>query len=99
MEVVPVSVGRAAQAWDEQHLDLQAAAGQVAGAGSAGFTAAVSGPAARFLSAWERHVRELGTTSEARADALRVTLADYVATDRLAFEELRSLTPYLAEER
>ena len=99
MEVVPVSVGRAARAWDEQHLDLQAAAGQVAGAGSAGFTAAVSGPAARFLAAWERHVRELGTTSEARADALRVTLADYVATDQLAFEELRSLTPYLAEER
>ncbi|MFB9313504.1 hypothetical protein [Nocardioides plantarum] len=99
MEVVPVSVGRAAQAWDEQHLDLQAASAQVAGAGSAGFTAVVSGPAARFLAAWERHVRDLGTTSEARADGLRVTVADYVATDRLAFDELRSLTPYLTEER
>lgn len=99
MEVVPVSVGKAAQAWDEQHLDLQAAAGQVGGAGSSGFTSAVSGPAARFLTAWERHVRELGDTSEGRADGLRVTLADYVATDQLAFDELVSLTPYLEEDR
>jgi hypothetical protein len=99
MEVVPVSVGKAAQGWDEQHLDLQAAAGQVGGAGSSGFTAAVSGPAARFLTAWERHVRELGDTSEAHADGLRATLDDYVATDQLAFDELVALAPYLNEER
>lgn len=99
MEVVPVSVGQAAQAWDEQHLDLQAAAGQVGSAGSAGFTAAVSGPAARFLTAWERHVRDLGDTSEARADGLRVTVDDYVATDQLAFDELVALAPYVREVR
>ena len=48
MEVVPITVGVASRAWDEQHLDVAAAAEQVGGAGTGGFTAAVSGPAARF---------------------------------------------------
>ena len=99
MEVVPESVGQAAQGWDEQHLDLQAAAGQVGGAGSSGFTSAVAGTAARFVTAWERHVEELGTTSEARADGLRVAITDYLATDRATFDELVTLTPYATEER
>lgn len=99
MEVVPVSVGRAAQAWDEQHLDLQAAAGQVGGAGSGGFTAAVSGTAARFLTTWERHVRDLGDTAEARADGLRTAVADYVASDQAAYDELVALAPFVHEER
>ena len=99
MDVVPVSVGRAAQAWDEQHLDLQAAGKQVAGAGSGGFTSAVSGTAARFLTSWERHVTGLGDTSEARADGLRVAIATYLATDDVVFADLVALTPYSREER
>lgn len=99
MEVVPVSVGRAAQAWDEQHLDLQAAGKQVAGAGSGGFTSAVSGTAARFLAAWERHVTALGDTSEVRADGLRVAVTDYLATDQAAFDRLVALAPFAHEER
>ena len=52
MEVVPVSVGVASRAWDEQHLDLAAAAAADRRAGTGGFTAAVSGTASRFSGAW-----------------------------------------------
>jgi hypothetical protein len=45
---VPVSMGATAGSWDEQHLDLQAAAGQLGAAPTGGFTAGVAGAAARF---------------------------------------------------
>lgn len=99
MEVVPASVGRAAHGWDEQHLDVAAAAGQVGAAGSGGFTAAVAGPAARFLTTWERHLGELGDAAEARADGLRTAIEDFVTTDRATFDQLVSLAPYVREER
>jgi hypothetical protein len=99
MEVVPVSVGEASRAWDEQHLDLAAAAGQVGRAGSSGFTPAVSGTAARFLTAWERHVRELGETCESRADGLRRTMQAYVEAESTTVSDVIALRPFLAEER
>ena len=99
MEVVPASVGRAAQGWDEQHLDLGAAAAQVGGAGSGGFTSAVAAPAARFLVAWERHLRELGDTCEARADGLRAAVVDFLAADQASFDQAVALLPFVDEER
>lgn len=84
MEVVPATVGATARAWDEQHLDLAAAAGQVGDAPTAGFTTGVSGGAARFARAWQRHAADLGDRAEERADALRAALADYLETDRSA---------------
>ncbi len=99
MEVVPASVGTTAAAWDEQHLDLQAAAGQVGGAGSGGFTSAVSGTAARFLTTWERHVRELGDTAEARADGLRAAISDFLATDQAVYDDYVRLAPHTTEWR
>jgi hypothetical protein len=99
MDVVPVSVGVAARAWDEQHLDLAAASRQIDGAGTGGFTTAVSGTASRFTGAWASHAAGLGTDCEARADGLRTAIADYVATDELSFQELVTLGGYLAEVR
>lgn len=99
MDVVPVSVGVASRAWDEQHLDLAAASRQIGGADTGGFTGAVSGTAARFTGAWIRHAAGLGTDCEARADGLRTTIADYVATDELSFHDLLRLGGYLTEVR
>ena len=99
MEVVPLSVGVASQRWDDQHLDLDAAAGQIAGAGTGGFTSAVAGAASRFLTQWERHAETLGTDSEARADGLRVTIRDYVSSDEAAGADLFLLSTYVAEQR
>ncbi len=99
MQVVPVSVGIASRAWDEQRLDLDAAAGQIAGAGTGGFTSNVSGAASRFTTAWERFTTTVGTACESQADGLRSAMADYVATDQVTFAELVALNAYLAEER
>lgn len=99
MEVVPVSVGVASRAWDERHLDLATASRQIDGAGTNGFTAVVSGAAARFTQAWARHADGLGTDCETRADGLRAAIADYVTTDDLSFQELVAIGGYLTEVR
>jgi hypothetical protein len=99
MEVVPLSVGRVSRSWDEQALDVSAAADQIGSASSAGFTAAVSGAASRFTTAWERHATGLAEEAESRADALRAVIADYLATDQAAGAELLVLASYLREQR
>jgi hypothetical protein len=99
MEVMPVSVGTASQAWDEQHLDLVAASRQIDRAGTGGFTPAVAGSASRFTEAWTRFATDLGTQCEARADGLRTAIADYLLTDELTFHEVVSLGRYLPELR
>lgn len=99
MEVVPVSVGAASRAWDEQHLELAAAAGQVGGAPTGGFTDAVAGPAARFATTWGRHVEGLAEEAEGRADALRRVILDFLATDRAVAGEVLALAGYLEELR
>lgn len=99
MEVVPASVGAASRQWDEQHLDLEAAAGQVGDAGTSGFSSPVAGAASRFVSTWERHTRSLGEACEGQADGLRITINDYLETDRASFDEMVALLPFSTEER
>ena len=99
MEVVPLSVGRVSRSWDEQALDVSAAAGQIGSAPAGGFTATVTGAAARFTTAWERHATGLAEEAEARADGLRTVIADYLATDQAAGAELLVLASYLREQR
>lgn len=99
MEVVPLSVGRVSRSWDEQALDVSAAAGQIGSASSGGFTTAVSGAASRFTTAWERHATGLAEAAEGRADGLRTVIADYLATDQAAGSELLVLASYLREQR
>jgi hypothetical protein len=99
MDMIPESVGLAAQAWDEQHLDVGAAADQIAGAGTSGFTAPVSGAAGRFLRAWERHADALAEACEGQADGLRATMVDWIGTDEAAGNGYFHLLPYLAEHR
>jgi hypothetical protein len=99
MEVVPISVGAALRAWDEQHLDVAAAADQVGGAPTAGFTAAVAGAASRFVTGWQRHTSGLADAAERRADTLRTVVADYLATDEVASFEALVLLAYLQEQR
>jgi hypothetical protein len=91
MDVVPRSIGEAARAWDEQHLDLTAAAEQIGTASTSGFTDAVSGTAARFATTWQRHTAALAGHAEAQADGLRTSLADYLSTDHTVGDEVRSL--------
>lgn len=99
MEVVPFSVGSASQSWDEQALDVSAAAGQVGSAPASGFTDGVAGAAARFTAAWERHASGLAQEAEACADGLRAVIADYLATDQAAAADLLVLASYLRERR
>jgi hypothetical protein len=99
MEVMPVSVGRTSRAWDEQHVDVTAAARQLGAAVTTGFTDGVAGAAARFASTWQRHTTELAVEAEARADALRTAIADYLATDRAVGLDVLALRSYLVEQR
>ena len=99
MEVVRLSVGQASRSWDEQALDLAAAAGQIGSAQSGAFTSAVAGPASRFTTAWELHATRLSNEAESRADALRAVIADYLATDQTAGMEMMVLASYLREPR
>lgn len=99
MEVVPLSVGRVSRSWDEQGLDVAAAAGQIGSAPGGGFTDNVAGAASRFTTAWERHATGLAEEAETRADSLRAVIADYLATDQGAGAELLVLASYLREQR
>jgi hypothetical protein len=99
MEVVPVSVGRVSRSWDEQALDVSAAAGQIGAAPHGGFTTAVAGAALRFTTAWERHATGLAEEAEGRAHGLRSVIADYLATDQAVGIELLMLASYLQRLR
>lgn len=104
MEVVPLSVappslGTASRAWDEQHIDVTAAAGQVGEAATGGFTESVSGAASRFASTWQRHTEGLADQAEGRADDLRRVIADFLSTDRAVEGDVLGLIGYLQEER
>lgn len=96
---VPITLAATARRWDEQHLDLAAAAGQVEGAPTGGFTPGVSGAAARFAAAWARHTEALGTTAEARADGLRSAAEDFLATDAAVADRSFVLRSLLGEAR
>ncbi|WP_232676440.1 hypothetical protein [Nocardioides sp. R-C-SC26] len=93
MEVVPTSVGFAARHWDEQNLDVAAAARQIGESTSHGFTDAVAPVVDRFARLWREHGDRLARRCEEQADGLRAALADYVATDAasaLGFQRLIS---------
>jgi hypothetical protein len=99
MEVRLLSVGRVSRSWDEQALDVSAAASQIGSAPSGGFTASVAGAAVRFSTAWERLATGLAEEAEGLADGLRTVIADYLATDQTAGMELLVLATYLQEQR
>lgn len=98
MEFVPISVGVTSRAWDQQNIDLASAAGLIGEAGTAGFTAAVSGPAGRFTGDWQRFTTALATRCESRADGLRATIESYLQTE-LTVEGNFLLEAYTREER
>ncbi len=99
MEVVPLTVGQVSRSWDDQHNDVTAAAGQVGGASTCGFTAGVAGAAARFAATWQRHTLALADRAEAQADGLRGAIADFLRTDEAVGLEVVALQGYLVEQR
>lgn len=99
MQVVPLTVGVASRAWDEQHNDVTAAAEQIGGASSSGFTQGVSGAASRFATTWQRHTDTLANQAEARADGLRTSIADFLATDEAVGFEVFALRGFMVEQR
>ena len=99
MEVPLVTLASTARRWDEQHLDLDAASHQIAGAATGGFTPAVAGAAARFAAAWTRHAEALGSTAESRADGLRASAEDFLATDQAVAGDGLLLRSLLREVR
>ncbi|MET1060935.1 MAG: hypothetical protein ABWX84_15140 [Nocardioides sp.] len=98
MEIVPVSVGTASRAWDQQNVDLTSAAGLIGEAGTSGFTAAVSGPADRFTSDWQRFATALATRCETQADGLRGTIETYLQTEFVVQDNF-GLGLYTREQR
>ena len=98
MEFVPISVGVASRAWDQQNIDLASAAGLIGEAGTSGFTAAVSGPAGRFTSDWQRFAATLATRCETQADGLRATIETYLQTE-LTVTDNFGLNLYRQEQR
>jgi hypothetical protein len=98
MEIVPLSVGVASRAWDQQHVDLASAADLIAQAPTDGFTAAVSGPAKRFATDWERFADRLGTRAEEQADGLRAVISTYLETEGLVSDSFL-LSTYTQELR
>lgn len=99
MQVVPLTVGVASRAWDEQHNDVTAAADQIGGTATGGFTAGVSGAAARFATTWHRHAATLADQAEVRADGLRTAIADFLETDEAVGFEVFALRGFMVEER
>lgn len=99
LEVVPAEVGELSRAWDQQHLDLEAAATQVAGADVGGFTPGVLGAATGFVRSWGRTTTAVGATCEAQADGLRAAIAAYLASDDRSALAGLLLDRYLQEQR
>lgn len=99
MAIDPLSVGHASRAWDEQHVDLRAASGQVAHAPTTGFTPRVGCAAADFVRAWAEHTGTAADLSEQQADALRAVLAAWVRTDEAVGAGFFLLLPYLEAQR
>lgn len=99
MAMVPPSVGRASRDWDEQHVDLRAAAGQIADAPTSGFTPPVARAVADYLRAWSAHTGTAARLSEEQADALRAVMAAWLRTDEEAGARAFALLPYLEEQR
>lgn len=77
----PSEVAAAERGWDDQHLDLRGARNLLRDAPTAGFTAAVTGPAAHFAAAWGRHAEHLAATAEGEADGIRTEVAEVLAAD------------------
>ena len=81
LAVVPVEVDRVARCWDEQHLDLSAAARQVAGAPTTGFSRAVARAADDFAATWGQHLAGLAGTAGSTAVTMRAVTASFLRTD------------------
>lgn len=99
MEVVPLSVGVVARAWDEEHLSLLAAAGGLGDAEAGAFTPCVAAAAAEFCARWADATAALAESCETRADSLRRVLAAFVATDEVAAWQFKLLLGLVQERR
>lgn len=99
MDVVPPGLERAARGWEGQQLDLEAAAGQIRSASTAGFTGPVAGAASRFTTSWERFASSLATESAAQAEGLRAALRGYVVGDEAEGLRLLRLASCVREAR
>lgn len=99
MEVDPLALGAAGRAWDEQHLDLQAAGRQLGSADAGPFTAAVTGTAARFATTWSRFATALGDRCEHQADGVRSSLDEVLEADHVSGIELMLIRAATGEVR
>lgn len=99
MAMEPSSVGRVARDWDEQHVDLRAAAEQIAHAPTSGFTPPVARAAADFLRAWTAHTGAAAALSEHEADGLRSVLGAWLSTDADAAARLLGLLGHVEGPR
>ena len=99
IEFMPEAAGVASRRWDDQHLEIGSARGQVRDADGSGFTPAVAGAARRFGTAWERHLAGLAGAAEEQADGLRDAISAYLGVDQDTAAVFDPLTGYLVELR
>ena len=99
MQVVAPSLRRAADGWDEQRLEVAAAARRIATAPTGGFTEEVAGPAGEFAAAWQGHAAGLAGQAQRFAESLRAALAGYLVTDDAAGDRQLALPSWVWQER
>ena len=81
LHVEPAKVQSTAAAWDTENLHLTAAAKQIKGVGTGGFTPTVATLVGRFIEAWEAIATRSASSSESQADGLRSTAINILRTD------------------
>jgi hypothetical protein len=81
LHVEPAKVQSTATAWDTENLNLTAAAKQIDGVGSGGFTPNVADLAGQFIEAWTVIAKNSARAAESQADGLRSTAIDVLETD------------------
>lgn len=99
LQLIPVSVGRASRAWDDQHLDLEGVERQLLATPYDGFSPPVGAGAAAFLVVWRLLAAALGAACEREADGLREAIREVVTADGDAAALMLGLLPYLRELR
>lgn len=81
LRIDSTQVPKTAGGWDTEHLHLEAAAKDIEGTKTGGFTPNVKGVVADFVESWASQVRKAGQDAEKTADGLRDAALNIIRSD------------------